>query len=119
MNRDALVKMVVSLTSIGLVAGALVIGTFSDGPSAVQSMHHRAVASEHHTALAAGRDRSGAAEGDAVLPVSLDRTAFAAFVACLLALAAWAAWQTHHRCETCGYCPIWCRCDDLAHRHGE
>ena len=99
MDRDALVKTGVSVTAIGLVVGAIVVGTCTAGRSAAQSLHRHAVAAEHHAGSAASRHPTDAAEGDAGLPVSLDPTALAAFVACLLALTGWAVWQASHRCR--------------------
>ena len=50
------------------------------------------------------------------LPFTVDPLAAAAALACGAALAAWCWWQTRHRCDSCGYCPIWCRCDELPDR---
>jgi hypothetical protein len=50
------------------------------------------------------------------LPFTVDPLAAAAALTCGAALAAWCWWQTRHRCDSCGYCPIWCRCDELPDR---
>lgn len=47
------------------------------------------------------------------LPFTVDPLAAAAAVACAAALAMWCWWQRRHRCHSCGYCPVWCRCDEL------
>jgi hypothetical protein len=52
---------------------------------------------------------------DAPLPFRLDVTALAGVGGCLLVLGAWGFWQTRRRCTTCGYCPAFCGCDELAH----
>ena len=50
--------------------------------------------------------------------VPLDPATVIAVLACLAVLAFWGTWQSSHRCSGCGYCPAWCRCDDLAGRDG-
>lgn len=50
------------------------------------------------------------------LPFRINATALAAVGACLLALSLWGGWQTRHRCTSCGYCPIYCRCDEIESR---
>ena len=50
------------------------------------------------------------------LPVRINPLALAAVTACVLVLASWGLWQTRNRCSSCGYCPVFCRCDELA-RH--
>jgi hypothetical protein len=48
------------------------------------------------------------------LPFRLDLTSLGAVGGCLLVLASWGVWQTRRRCTTCGYCPAFCGCDELA-----
>jgi hypothetical protein len=48
------------------------------------------------------------------LPFALDLRVVAVIAALLALLALWAWWQDRHRCQTCGYCPAWCRCHELA-----
>jgi hypothetical protein len=40
-------------------------------------------------------------QGDAVI----------AAVLCLVLLLWWAGWQRKHRCDDCGFCPIFCHCE--------
>ncbi len=47
------------------------------------------------------------------LPFGLDITALGAVGGCILVLAFWGGWQTSHRCSSCGYCPVFCRCDEV------
>jgi hypothetical protein len=47
------------------------------------------------------------------LPFTIDPLGAAAAVACCAVLAAWCWWQRSHRCGSCGYCPAFCRCDEL------
>jgi hypothetical protein len=50
------------------------------------------------------------------LPFQFNVTALAGIAGCLIVLGAWGIWQTRRRCTTCGYCPVFCGCDELAHR---
>jgi heme exporter protein D len=76
--------------------------------SAVESHpQHRAVL--RHQAAASGKQMH--------LPFGVDTTAVVAVVACLAVLVLWAVWQRRHRCDSCGYCPAWCRCDELVRSH--
>ena len=51
------------------------------------------------------------------LPFALDLKVVAVVALLLALLALWTWWQDRHRCETCGYCPAWCRCHELADHH--
>lgn len=43
--------------------------------------------------------------------------ALAGVLVCFVGFAYWGRWQTHNRCPSCGYCPAWCRCGEVTHRH--
>jgi hypothetical protein len=43
--------------------------------------------------------------------------AIAGALTCFGVLACWGWWQRHNRCPSCGYCPAWCRCGEVSHRH--
>jgi hypothetical protein len=119
MSRGVLIKTAAAVVAVAFVIGAVAVGVRTAGPSGASALSHpHAVASTTQTSHRKHGVRLRESDGDAVLPVSLDPTPFAAVVACLLGLSAWAVWQTRHRCATCGYCPIWCRCDDVTHEHG-
>lgn len=47
----------------------------------------------------------------------LNLYALAGVLVCFVGLAYWGRWQTHNRCRSCGYCPAWCRCGEVTHRH--
>ena len=47
------------------------------------------------------------------LPFALDLKVVAVIAVLLALLALWAWWQDRHRCDSCGYCPAWCRCHEL------
>jgi hypothetical protein len=44
------------------------------------------------------------------IPLAINEPAFGGFALCLVLLAWWGWRQTTSRCETCGFCPVWCRC---------
>jgi hypothetical protein len=76
--------------------------------------HHRAgQAQPAHSAYVVDQP---AARHDPPLPFQFNVTALAGIAGCLIVLGAWGVWQTKRRCTTCGYCPAFCGCDELAHR---
>jgi len=48
----------------------------------------------------------------ATAPFTIDVYAFGAFVCCLVLPGWWAWMQGASRCADCGYCPVWCGCDE-------
>jgi hypothetical protein len=91
------------LTFATLGTAATVAVTWLSSTAGEAHPGHRAV--RHHSAAVSGRQMH--------LPFGVDATAVAAVVGCLALLVLWAVWQNRHRCESCGYCPAWCRCDEL------
>ena len=61
------------------------------------------------------RTQAAAAQPGSPFPFHIDLTALAGVGGCLVVLCAWGVWQTRRRCTTCGYCPVFCGCDELAH----
>ena len=49
----------------------------------------------------------------APLPFSINASALGAVAVCIGVLAFWGNWQTRHRCASCGYCPMFCQCDEV------
>jgi hypothetical protein len=60
---------------------------------------------------------SGSQGGEVAIAAYVNLYAIAGVLTCLGVLACWGRWQTHHRCPSCGYCPAWCRCREVSHRH--
>jgi hypothetical protein len=54
---------------------------------------------------------------DRELPFALNLEAVAAVALLLAVLALWGWWQNRNRCQSCGHCPAWCRCHELAGGH--
>ncbi|HYX84632.1 MAG TPA: hypothetical protein VE777_06655 [Gaiellales bacterium] len=50
--------------------------------------------------------------GDAVVPFTVDVWALGATVCCVVLLCWWVHMQCASRCDDCGYCHVWCQCDD-------
>ena len=76
------------------------------------SRHHRVTQGVAHPAYVLGHT---VAKNGTPLPFLFDVTALGGVGGCLLVLGAWGFWQTKRRCTTCGYCPAFCGCDELAH----
>jgi len=100
-------RITAALCAIGVaVAGtALSLSSRMDQHPASTPVRHTAV--RHHHQPPPHR---------LTLPFTIDPLAAAAALACCAALAAWCWWQRSHRCDSCGHCPIWCRCDELPDR---
>jgi len=43
--------------------------------------------------------------------ITVNGGALAATLVCMYVLLVWWRYQVSHRCETCGYCPLWCACE--------
>jgi hypothetical protein len=56
-------------------------------------------------------------DGEVDIAAYVNLYAITGALTCLGVLACWGRWQTHHRCPSCGYCPAWCRCSEVRHRH--
>jgi hypothetical protein len=79
------------------------------------SAHHHRTGHAQMSAHSAYVVGEPAAKHDPPLPFQLNVTALAGVGGCLIVLGAWGFWQTKRRCTTCGYCPAFCGCDELAH----
>lgn len=89
--------------------------------TAASAASHRQASAHHHRA---GQPQTAhpvfvlgqpAAKHDPPLPFRFNVTALLGIGGCLIVLGAWGFWQTRRRCTTCGYCPAFCGCDELAH----
>lgn len=96
---------VLSVISMAMIVVALALGGTAKGTT---HLHQAPVGSASHHVP------SHPTVHPMHVPFALNITAVAAGAACLAVLAGWGWWQKRHRCVTCGYCPVWCRCDELA-----
>ena len=110
----------------GTIARAIVVIAFGIALLTAVSIAAASAASHHHARpahpQAAKRVHRYGPYGVAAppsatnhrLPFRLDLTAVIAVGGCLLVLGSWGVWQTRRRCSTCGCCPAFCGCDELA-----
>ena len=89
---------------VAMAGAALAIGARVQNHPASAAMRH---AARHHHTLP---------PQPLTIPIAIDPVAAAAVIACGAAIALWCWWQRSHRCDSCGYCPIWCRCHELPDR---
>ena len=101
------ITAIATTAGLGLTATTLIVYLASTAPHGRPA---RAVA-DHAVRTGARPHRH-----DLTLPFTFDLTAVAAVGCALAVLALWGWWQTHNRCRSCGYCPAWCHCDELAER---
>jgi hypothetical protein len=117
MKSRTLLRALLGVIPIAMVVAAVVAGARTAGPAAAHApdhvRHSQPVTSDEVRPADAtiGQDAEPAA-------VPLDPAAAIAVLACLAVLAFWGMWQSSHCCSGCGYCPAWCRCDELARRDG-
>jgi len=111
--KGTIVKTVAAvICGVALLTLVSIAAASAASPRPASAHHHRARQSQARPPYVLGQP---AARHDQPLPFRFDVTALAGVGGCLVVLGGWALWQTKRRCTTCGYCPVFCGCDELAH----
>ncbi len=122
MNARSPVKTLLVLVVVLSVAATLGAVVANLAPTPHRGSVEPRTAAHGLTAPRAGargpsRPARGSQGDEVAIAAYVNLYAIAGVLTCLGVLACWGRWQTHHRCPSCGYCPAWCRCREVSHRH--
>jgi hypothetical protein len=100
--------------SIGAVTAVL---TAMPRPGTVTSSRAHLATPPRTGVRGSSRPARGPDGGDLDITAYVNLYAIGGVLACFGLIAYWGWWQTHHRCESCGSCPAWCRCREATRPH--